>query len=65
MKMAIVSQSLTIIAIQSHTLIEKRKKKDGKDIQLTIDAKVQKSIYNNMKMIMAQVLLSTLKQVNY
>ncbi|MDN8798920.1 penicillin-binding transpeptidase domain-containing protein, partial [Staphylococcus aureus] len=32
----------------AHTLIEK-KKKDGKDNQLTIDAKVQKSIYNNMK----------------
>ncbi|MFY0486559.1 hypothetical protein ACKX1U_12920, partial [Staphylococcus haemolyticus] len=32
----------------AHTLIEK-KKKDGKDIQLNIDAKVQKSIYNNMK----------------
>ncbi len=30
------------------TLIEK-KKKDGKDIKLTIDARVQKSIYNNMK----------------
>lgn len=32
----------------AHTLVEK-KKKDGKDIQLTIDANVQKSIYNNMK----------------
>ncbi|MGT0197672.1 hypothetical protein ACVNPZ_02965 [Staphylococcus aureus] len=31
----------------AHTLIEK-KKKDGKDIGLTIDAKVQR-IYNNMK----------------
>ncbi|EZX22307.1 beta-lactam-inducible penicillin-binding protein [Staphylococcus aureus C0673] len=30
------------------TLI-KKKKKDGKDIKLTIDARVQKSIYNNMK----------------
>ncbi|MRE72965.1 PBP2a family beta-lactam-resistant peptidoglycan transpeptidase MecA1 [Mammaliicoccus sciuri] len=30
------------------TLIEK-KKIDGKDIKLTIDARVQKSIYNNMK----------------
>ncbi|MCE5041276.1 PBP2a family beta-lactam-resistant peptidoglycan transpeptidase MecA1 [Mammaliicoccus sciuri] len=30
------------------TLIEK-KKKDGKDIKLTIDARIQKSIYNNMK----------------
>lgn len=30
------------------TLI-KIKKKDGKDIKLTIDARVQKSIYNNMK----------------
>ena len=30
------------------TLIEK-KKKDGKDIKLTIDVRVQKSIYNNMK----------------
>lgn len=30
------------------TLIDK-KKKDGKDIKLTIDARVQKSIYNNMK----------------
>lgn len=30
------------------TLIEK-KKKDGKDIKLTIDARVQKSIYNHMK----------------
>ncbi|MDT0711903.1 PBP2a family beta-lactam-resistant peptidoglycan transpeptidase MecA1 [Mammaliicoccus sciuri] len=30
------------------TLIEK-KKKDGKDIKLTIDARVQTSIYNNMK----------------
>ncbi|WP_425255222.1 PBP2a family beta-lactam-resistant peptidoglycan transpeptidase MecA1 [Mammaliicoccus sciuri] len=30
------------------TLI-KTKKKDGKDIKLTIDARVQKSIYNNMK----------------
>lgn len=30
------------------TVIEK-KKKDGKDIKLTIDARVQKSIYNNMK----------------
>ncbi|MEX6013485.1 PBP2a family beta-lactam-resistant peptidoglycan transpeptidase MecA1 [Mammaliicoccus sciuri] len=30
------------------TLI-KKKKKDGKDIKLTIDSRVQKSIYNNMK----------------
>ncbi len=30
------------------TLIKKNKK-DGKDIKLTIDARVQKSIYNNMK----------------
>lgn len=30
------------------TLI-KKKKNDGKDIKLTIDARVQKSIYNNMK----------------
>lgn len=30
------------------TLI-KKKKKDGKDIKLTIDARVQKSIYNNIK----------------
>lgn len=30
------------------TLI-KKKKKDGKDIKLTIDTRVQKSIYNNMK----------------
>lgn len=31
-----------------NTLI-KKKKKDGKDIKLTIDSRVQKSIYNNMK----------------
>ncbi|RIO12448.1 PBP2a family beta-lactam-resistant peptidoglycan transpeptidase MecA1 [Mammaliicoccus sciuri] len=43
--------SVTIIDDQNKvidTLIEK-KKKDGKDIKLTIDARVQKSIYNNMK----------------
>ncbi|MEB7464247.1 PBP2a family beta-lactam-resistant peptidoglycan transpeptidase MecA1 [Mammaliicoccus sciuri] len=42
---------VTIIGDQNKvidTLIEK-KKKDGKDIKLTIDARVQKSIYNNMK----------------
>ncbi|MEJ7334011.1 hypothetical protein WL340_12660, partial [Staphylococcus epidermidis] len=44
-RVTIVDDNSNTIA---HTLIEK-KKKDGKDIQLTIDAKVQKSIYNNMK----------------
>ena len=44
-RVTIVDDNSNTIA---HTLIEK-KEKDGKDIQLTIDAKVQKSIYNNMK----------------
>ncbi|MCD8796719.1 PBP2a family beta-lactam-resistant peptidoglycan transpeptidase MecA1 [Mammaliicoccus sciuri] len=42
---------VTIIDDQNKVIdtLIKKKKKDGKDIKLTIDARVQKSIYNNMK----------------
>ena len=42
---------VTIIDNQNKVIdtLIKKKKKDGKDIKLTIDARVQKSIYNNMK----------------
>ncbi|MBN4909275.1 PBP2a family beta-lactam-resistant peptidoglycan transpeptidase MecA1 [Staphylococcus sp. EG-SA-13] len=42
---------VTIIDNQNKVIdtLIKKKKKDGKDIKLTIDSRVQKSIYNNMK----------------